>query len=286
MTKENKNLMETKISNDNKSLKEKIMNKSNNPTAISKVEIQVRKTIETLKNKQDKWKENQKIADSMLYVLIEECVSFYRYLNKDERNLDAFKNVSLVKFRHRTKVYNVLAELIFGKGKQTYAYGKAIHLAYVNGIGENNQISVLQWLEENGGVNGVIRVSGSDTEAQNEHYKQIAVNYTHYLPSMKLPKIKGNELTNNCVGELIILIGKVSDINEIQILTSGVKSKTLIDKAYTEQGKVIAETKEYKENAYEAEQKIAERKKQKEEEMVEKLENIEKRVDERLLEDA
>ena len=276
--------LKTNNSNINKSFNKEEENKMTNQNviALTKVEIEIRKSIENLKSKQAVWSEHQKIADNLLYVLIEECVDFYKFLNKDEKNLDAFKNVALVKFRHRTKVYNVLAQLIFGKTKQTYAYGKAINLAFTNGIGDNGKITVLQWLQDNGGVNGVIRESGSDTTEQKKHYYDIACNYQHYLPNVKLPKVNGNNFTKNLIGKQIVIIGKVNENNEIQLLTSGVCKEALLTDVLVEEGKMITQTEEYKKNAYEAEKKVTIEKKQAEEKIVKELEKIGSKAEEML----
>jgi len=47
--------------------------------SITQAEDKVRNTLNTLQQAHSKWNEQQRITDNMLYVLIEECVGFYRF---------------------------------------------------------------------------------------------------------------------------------------------------------------------------------------------------------------
>ena len=111
----------------------------------------------------------QNIANNMLYVLLEECLDFYRFLQKDERYATAFKNICGIKYNAKTKLANMIAQSVFGKTKQTYAYAKVLMNGYKEEIGTEGNQSMLQWLSENNGINGVIRDGGSDSKAQQKH---------------------------------------------------------------------------------------------------------------------
>jgi hypothetical protein len=134
----------------------------------------LRKTIGELVSKRKKWEKHQKIADDMLYYLLEETLSFYRFLKRDDKYEEAFKDICPVRYGKRTTLAQILVESIFGKGKKTYAYKKAIVKAF-DELDENEGMGMYQWLVNNGGVNGVIRsVRGVDKKAEDEAKSEAA----------------------------------------------------------------------------------------------------------------
>ena len=52
--------------------------------SITQAEDKVKQTLNTLHKAHSKWNEQQRITDNMLYVLIEECVGFYRFVKSDK----------------------------------------------------------------------------------------------------------------------------------------------------------------------------------------------------------
>ena len=220
--------------------------------SITQAEDKVRQTLNTLTQAHSKWNEQQRITDNMLYVLIEECVGFYRFVKSDERYETAFKNVCGYTFRHKTSLANVIAKCVFGKTKQTYAYGKAMMKAVAENIGDDGEISVLQWLSENGGVNGVIRNGESDTKAETEHLINVANNFAQYYVEKKLASVKVSDYLLNHKqlkdGDDIILVAKVKD-GKAHISTFGTSNQSIVNAVYADVGKQITQTDEYKENA-------------------------------------
>lgn len=229
--------------------------------SITQAEDKVRKTLNTLQESHKKWNEQQRIADNMLYVLLEECVGFYRFLKSDERFETAFKNVCGYTFRHKTSLANVIAKCVFGEGKQTYAYGKAMLKAIEDNIGGDKEISVLQWLSENGGVNGVIRNGGSDTKAETEHLINVAINFAQYYVEKSLASLKVSEYLLNHKnlkeGDDIILVAKVKG-GKAHISTFGTSNQSIVNAVYADVGKQITQTAEYKENAFEVSKALEE----------------------------
>ena len=177
---------------------------------------------------------------------------FYRFVKSDERYETAFKNVCGYTFRHKTSLTNVIAKCVFGKTKQTYAYGKAMLKAVEDNIGAEGEISVLQWLSENGGVNGVIRDGTSDTKAEREHLIKVAQHYGQYYVEKGLASVDVSdyllnykELKNE---SMCILIRMVKD-EKVHISTFGTSNAKLVMDVYADVGKQITQTAEYQRNA-------------------------------------
>ena len=251
-----------------------------NAIAQTTAETQVRKTLQTLQNKQAKWMKQQNIANNMLYVLLEECLDYYRFLQKDERYATAFKNICGIKYNAKTKLANMIAQSVFGKTKQTYAYAKVLMNGYKEEIGTEGNQSMLQWLSENNGINGVIRDGGSDSKAQQEHYIEIASNYHKFLKTTKLGKVSGNNLTNHFdSGETLVLLGKKDSDGNIVLQTSGCKSESIKRLVLIEYGKMIANTEEYRQNCVSAQAEIDAEKANAEKEVSDYAEAMSKRIE-------
>lgn len=222
--------------------------------SITQAEDKVKQTLNTLQQAHSKWNEQQSITDNMLYVLIEECVGFYRFIKSDERYETAFKNVCGVTFRHKTSLANVIAKCVFGKTKQTYAYGKAMLKAVEDNIGAEGVISILQWLSENGGVNGVIRDGTSDTKAEKQHLMNVAKNFGKFYIKRNLATVKLSDYLLNykeLVDEqMVILVGQVkAKENKLHIHTFGSSNERIVNDVLADVGKEITYTAEYQRNA-------------------------------------
>ena len=251
-----------------------------NAIAQTAAETQVRNTLQTLQNKKSEWLKHQNIANNMLYVLLEECLEFYRFLQKDERYALAFKNICGIRYNSKTKLANMIAQSVFGKTKQTYAYAKVLMNAYNEGIGTKDNQPMLQWLSENNGINGVIRDGGSDTRAQQEHYIEIAANYHMFLKNTKLGTVSGNNLTKHIYsGEMLVLLGKKDDDGNIVLQTSGCKSESIIRLVMIEYGKMISNTEEYRQNCVSAQAEIEAEKANAEKQVSDFAEAMSKRIE-------
>ena len=119
--------------------------------ADSKLESQVYSSLNQLKKKHDEWMKQQDIANKMLYALLEECLEFYRFIQKDERYAVVLKRQFGKRLNTKIKLVNLVAESVFGKTKKTYTYAKALLRANVENIGMDGNISMSQWLTENNG---------------------------------------------------------------------------------------------------------------------------------------
>ena len=159
------------------------MTKTNENKAISTnvLDIKIEDKLGELRSKYDKWNTHQLLSDKLLYSLLEDTLRFYYFVRSDERYEEACKRV-LGKTRTNKKLHiaTMIAQAVFGKDKKTYAYATALKKAMEAKVGDEGQISMMQYLEENGGVNGVIRLGGSDNAKNNEHYIDVMNNYEKY----------------------------------------------------------------------------------------------------------
>lgn len=124
--------------------------------------------------------------------------------------------------------------------------------AVEDNIGAEGEISVLQWLSENGGVNGVIRDGTSDTKAEREHLIKVAQHYGQYYVEKGLASVDVSdyllnykELKNE---SMCILIRMVKD-EKVHISTFGTSNAKLVMDVYADVGKQITQTAEYQRNA-------------------------------------
>jgi hypothetical protein len=248
--------------------------------AHTAAETQVRKTLQTLRNKQTKWVEQQSIANDMLYVLLEECLDFYRFLQSDERYAVAFKNICDVKYNAKTKLANMVAKSVFGETKQTYAYAKVLMKGFNENIGTEGNLSMRDWLLGSNGINGVIRDGNTDSKAQQEHYIEIASNYRKFLKTTQLGKVSGNNLTNHFDdGDVLVLLGRKESDGSITLQTSGCKNANIQRMLMIEYGKLIANTEEYRQNCVSAQEEIDAEKQNAEKAVSEYAEAMNKRIE-------
>ena len=193
--------------------------------SITQAEDKVKQTLNTLQQAHSKWNVQQRITDNMLYVWIEECVGFYRFIKSDERYETAFKNVCGVTFRHKTSLSN-----------------------------RKGEISILQWLSENGGVNGVIRDGTSDTKAEKQHLMNVANDFGKFYIERNLTTVKLSDYLLNykeLVDEqMVILVGQVkAKDNKLHIHTFGSSNERIVNDVLADVGKEITYTAEYQRNA-------------------------------------
>lgn len=124
-------------------------------------------TLKELRNKHQQWQSQKRIAESTLYVLMKGCLEFYHFLKEDKANEEAFKKLCTFKWGRKTKLETIIAKAVFGAdNKQHYAYAKALSKAVENNVGTTGEISMPDWLSNNGGVNGVIRKKTDDMDAE------------------------------------------------------------------------------------------------------------------------
>jgi hypothetical protein len=129
--------------------------------------IEIEGMLEELRNKHSGWTQQQRQADTLLYALLEGCLDFYRLLKTDEDCFAAFKKLDVVKWNKRTKTATMVVKAVFGlKAKKGYAYAKALEAAFAADIGKADATTMTHWLNDNGGINGVIRRKSNTSAAQ------------------------------------------------------------------------------------------------------------------------
>jgi hypothetical protein len=145
--------------------------------------IEIEGMLEGLREKHSTWMEQQHTADTTLYALLDGCLDFYRLLKTDEDCFAAFKELGCVKWNKRTRVATMVVKAIFGsKAKKSYAYAKALEAAFNADIGKKGTLTMTHWLNDNGGINGVIRrrSSISATQAARAHAISVGKNAQAY----------------------------------------------------------------------------------------------------------
>ncbi len=121
---------------------------------------QIVNTINALREGYESFVKQQRVAENKLYSVLEGCLDFYYFLQTSDAHALAFKNMCDFKFKADTKLVLLISKAVFGKdNKQHYAYAKALENAVEAEIGKDDDNAMAEWLRQNGGVNGVIRLT-------------------------------------------------------------------------------------------------------------------------------
>lgn len=127
---------------------------------------QIFNTLKALRDGYDGFVKQQRVAENKLYSVLEGCLDFYYFLQTSDAHSLAFKNMCDFKFKADTKLVLLIAKAVFGKdNKQHYAYAKALENAVELEIGKDDSKTMAEWLRQNGGVNGVIRLTQTSPAA-------------------------------------------------------------------------------------------------------------------------
>ncbi|SDU21734.1 hypothetical protein SAMN05216296_2460 [Pseudomonas pohangensis] len=214
------------------------------------VENQIQKTLTDLKLQHKTWNAQLQTAETSLYNLLDGCLDFYYFLRKSESYESAFKSLCYFKWNSTTKLSTLIAKSVFGEeNKQHYAYAKAIQKAIENDIGIAGEVSMQQWLKQNGGVNGVIRTNETAIKENilREHLIEVAkkAHDLGFIP--KIAKFKNKQLaeimsSRECL-LLCVVDEKTGDIALKYISTD----ENLVKLTYEEFGKFIVRSPKYEE---------------------------------------
>jgi hypothetical protein len=254
-----------------------------NLQADAELVIEVEKTLKNLQTKHEKWRKQQHMADNMLYVLMEGCLGFYYFLRKSEAYEQAFKSLCCFRWNSKTKTATLIAKAVFGdKAKITYVYAKALEKAVQNNIGTNNEISMLQWLQQNGGINGVIRNKCADeSKASSERRHHIEVGRNVHLYSYKKFNISpfiNDNLLNKFSDKEFVLVCRADSKSNMIVPKYVTETESLIDPLYEELGKCVVETNDYRERRVEAKETLQKAQNEATKEVVKAMQKISSRV--------
>lgn len=214
--------------------------------------IEIEGMLEGLRDKHSNWAQQQRQTDTLLYALLDGCLDFYRLLKTDEDCFAAFKTLDVVKWNKRTRIATMVVKAIFGlKAKKGYAYAKALEAAFDADIGKDGTITMTHWLNDNGGINGVIRKrSGtSATQAARTHAISVGKNARAYgaiskggvFTSAFIDKVYGN------ANELVLLCKYDKATKQTHIIWV-TEEQDYVDDLYADAGECIMKQAVYRNN--------------------------------------
>ena len=214
--------------------------------------IEVQNVINKLRSKHKQWESHQAQSTTMLYTLLENCLEFYRTLHNDEDCVAAFKEVLNFKWNKKTRLSTMIIKTVFGdKAKKGYAYTKALEAAIAQDIGTANTVSMSHWLNDNGGIDGVIRTPNQPSKAalERDHAISVGKNYKDYGFSPKQKPFVSAELSffSSKAPLYVVLCEYNSVTNETELLWVSEETK-LIEEMYALKGSGFMKTIAYKNN--------------------------------------
>ena len=140
------------------------------------IKFNLEHTLDGLRENYGLWRKHVEHGDSILYALLGACLEFHNFLVREADYQSVFKGLCSFSWHKNTGLTTLIAKMVFGaKNKQTYTYIKALDAALAKGIGSNGAMGMEQWLKENGGINGVIRVEGGNSKAEIERAYRIRI---------------------------------------------------------------------------------------------------------------
>lgn len=238
---------------------------------------QIQKTLTDLKLQHTTWIAQQKTAETSLYNLLECCLDFYYFLRKNESYESAFKSFCYYKWNSKTKLSTLIAKSVFGeKGKQHYAYAQAIQKAIDSNVGIVGEISMPQWLKQNGGINGVIR-DNANVNKENiarEHLIEVAKNAGNLGFIPKFSKFNNKKLAGIMRSYECLLLC-VADEKTGEITLKFISTdENLVKLTYEEFGQFIVSDPRYKEREQKLRDKLELERKNASEQVAIELERI------------
>jgi hypothetical protein len=140
------------------------------------IKFNLENTLEGLRENYVTWCKHVEKGESILYALLGTCLDFHNFLVREADYQSAFKGLCSFSWHKNTGLTTLIAKMVFGAtNKQAYTYVKALDAALAKGIGSNGAIGMEQWLKENGGINGVIRVDGGNSKSEIERAYRIRI---------------------------------------------------------------------------------------------------------------
>jgi hypothetical protein len=222
----------------------------NSSTVVTEVDVavSVENTLGRLREQYSAWRKHQAESDSMLYVLLENCLEFYYFLRQNEQYESAFKSLCHFKWNAKTKVSLLIAKAVFGeKTKMSNAYARAIEKAALEQVGRAEQPSMLGWLQANGGVNGVIRNENpnkSAAAALRDQQEEVGRNYSRYNIACRIQPFENKQMGSLVVGEWALLC-KISSDGRVEVVHPS-QNEEVVGALYSEYGGLIMKTDSYK----------------------------------------
>lgn len=214
--------------------------------------IEIEGMLEGLREKHSTWTQQQQTADTTLYALLDGCLDFYRLLKTDEDCFAAFKELGCVKWNKRTRIATMVVKAIFGsKAKKSYAYAKALEAAFNADIGKDDTLTMTHWLNDNGGINGVIRRRGgvSITQAAKAHAISVGKNAHAYGCKRKVITFESQYFTDSYKhNDEFVLLCKYNDTTkQVQIMWA-TDEDGYKDELYADLGECIMKQATYTNN--------------------------------------
>ena len=214
--------------------------------------IEIEGMLEELRNKHSSWEMHQRQSDSMLYALLDGSLDFYRLLKTDEECFAAFKELLDFKWNRKTKLSTMIVKAIFGeKAKKGYAYAKALEAAYAADIGKSGTTSMTHWLNDNGGISGVVRVRNAKNKAnaEREHAIDVGRNVEAYGVKRRGGAFTSSFITDNYKGiDEFVLLCKYDAATKLVHIMYESEDKTLVDDLYAEAGELVMKHLAYRNN--------------------------------------
>ncbi|WP_139216060.1 hypothetical protein [Marinobacter sp. DSM 26671] len=142
-------------------------------------------TLGQLREKHGLWEAQKDRADKVLHRLMGECLSLYRLCCKSEVYEQALKSCVDFKFGKNTKLTIIISKAIFGNSKKHYAYAKALDKAIENQVGVDENMTMFDWLQQEGGINGVIRKSKEYDRSKDKEFGEYVLDGYYNFDRMK-----------------------------------------------------------------------------------------------------
>jgi hypothetical protein len=155
----------------------------------------------------------------------------------------------------------MVVKAVFGlKAKKGYAYAKALEAAFAAGIGKDDTITMTHWLNDNGGINGVIRKRGSmsATQAAREYVISVGKNAQAYGFEHELAEFDCKYIADTCGDEqdfvMVCSYDKVKQKTIVKIISLLDKR---VDDLYADLGSDIMKSTSYLDNRQQVHKKQA-----------------------------
>lgn len=197
------------------------------------------------------WEKDEE-ARKALYGLISDCVDFSRLLNAEVKYQDAFKRIINFRWNKHTKLSTLITKMVFGvSNRNAYAYAQVIDAATKAGIDNEGDVKVADWIEQNGGVNKIIRKTKSSTQASEDRSYRIEVgrNAKLYGISCKIDEFECAELSRTFSkdkSEVVVLLSRNAKTGKLSLVWLN-DSDEKINMMYEDLGEMIMRTEAYHE---------------------------------------
>jgi hypothetical protein len=201
------------------------------------------------------WEKDEE-ARVALYGLISDCVDFARLLNTEVKYQDAFKRIINFRWNKHTKLSTLITKTVFGvSNRNAYAYAQVIDAATKAGIDNEGDVKVADWIEQNGGVNKIIRKTKSGTQASEDRNYRVEVgrNAKLYGVTCKIDEFECAELSRTFSkdkSEVVVLLSRNAETGKLSLVWTD-DSDEKINMMYEDLGEMVMRTETYHERKLE-----------------------------------